>query len=122
MVYIARKLRYNRAMKIALSGFNGPVAQAVLAELIRRGHQPENDAANAECVIFFPQGDNSDNAALEAINATLEGKTDRRKNPHPKGTLAYVTWVCAAMLYLPNPEMAIKMRSWGHSSQKPLII
>ena len=38
-----------------------------------------------------------DKDALEAINATLEGKTDRQKNPHPKGTLAYVTWVCARL-------------------------
>ena len=60
-------MRYNRAMKIALSGFNGPVAHAVLAELIRRGHEPANDPANAECVIFFPQAENGDNAALEAI-------------------------------------------------------
>ena len=37
----------------------------------------------------------SDKAALEAINATLEGKTDRQKNPHPQASLAYVTWVCA---------------------------
>ena len=27
----------------------------------------------------------------------LEGKTDRQKNPHPKGSLAYATWVCARL-------------------------
>jgi hypothetical protein len=39
----------------------------------------------------------ADTAALEAINATLEGKTERQKNPHAKGGLAYVTWVCARL-------------------------
>ncbi len=39
----------------------------------------------------------ADKAALEAINATLEGRTDRQKNLHPEGTLAYVTWVCARL-------------------------
>ena len=32
---------------------------------------------------------------LEACCAELEGKTERQKNPHPKGTLAYAAWVCA---------------------------
>ena len=35
--------------------------------------------------------------ALEAVCATLEGKTDRQKNPHPKPTLAYAAWVCARL-------------------------
>jgi Transposase DDE domain. len=35
--------------------------------------------------------------ALEAVCATLEGKTARQKNPHPKGSLAYGTWVCARL-------------------------
>jgi Transposase DDE domain len=35
--------------------------------------------------------------ALEAICATLEGKTDRQKNPHPKTSLAYAAWVCARL-------------------------
>jgi hypothetical protein len=39
----------------------------------------------------------ADKAALEAINVTLEGKTDRQKNPHGEGSLAYVTWVCARL-------------------------
>jgi len=35
--------------------------------------------------------------ALEALSATLEGKTARQKNPHPKGSLAYAAWVCARL-------------------------
>jgi hypothetical protein len=38
-----------------------------------------------------------DQRALEAVCATLEGKTERQKNPHPKGSLAYAAWVCARL-------------------------
>ena len=41
--------------------------------------------------------DPEDRPGLEAICQTLEGKTERQKNPHPKGTLAYATWVCARL-------------------------
>lgn len=38
-----------------------------------------------------------DQPALEAICQTLEGKTAKQKNPHPKGSLAYASWVCARL-------------------------
>ncbi len=41
--------------------------------------------------------DVADQPALEAVCATLEGKTERQKNPHPKGSLAYAAWVCARL-------------------------
>lgn len=41
--------------------------------------------------------DPADIPALEAICATLEGKTARQKNPHPRGSLAYAAWVCARL-------------------------
>jgi hypothetical protein len=41
--------------------------------------------------------DPTDQPALEAVCATLEGKTERQQNPHPQGTLAYATWVCARL-------------------------
>jgi len=42
---------------------------------------------------FEPQ----DTPLLEACCAQLEGKTQRQKNPHPKGSLAYAAWVCARL-------------------------
>lgn len=39
----------------------------------------------------------ADLPAVEAISASLEGKTERQKNPHPKGRLAWVAWVCARL-------------------------
>jgi len=41
--------------------------------------------------------DPDDQPALEAICQTLEGKTEKQKNPHPKGSLAYASWVCARL-------------------------
>jgi Transposase DDE domain len=37
--------------------------------------------------------DPADQPILEAISTHLEGKTARQKNPHPKGSLAFVAWV-----------------------------
>ena len=41
--------------------------------------------------------DEEDGPALEAVSATLEGKTERQKNPHPPGALAFAAWVCARL-------------------------
>lgn len=38
-----------------------------------------------------------DQPLLEALSAKLEGKTDKQKNPHPKGSLAFAAWVCARL-------------------------
>jgi len=35
--------------------------------------------------------DPEDQPALEAICQSLEGKTEKQKNPHPKGSLAYAS-------------------------------
>jgi hypothetical protein len=37
--------------------------------------------------------DPADQPIIEALSAKLEGKTERQKNPHPKGSLAFVAWV-----------------------------
>lgn len=39
----------------------------------------------------------ADQPVLEAISASLEGKTAKQKNPHRPGSLAYATWVCARL-------------------------
>jgi hypothetical protein len=43
--------------------------------------------------VFDPE----DQSAMEAICASLEGRTEKQKNPHPKGSLAYGAWVCARL-------------------------
>ena len=39
----------------------------------------------------------ADQPALEAVSRTLEGKTERQKDPHPSGSLAFAAWVCARL-------------------------
>ena len=34
---------------------------------------------------------------IEAIGSSLEGKTERQKNPHAPGSLAFAAWVCARL-------------------------
>ena len=38
-----------------------------------------------------------DRPVFEALSVRLEGATDRQKNPHPKGTLAFAAWVVARL-------------------------
>ena len=41
--------------------------------------------------------DPDDHPALRRICQSLEGKTERQKNPHPSGSLAYAAWVFARL-------------------------
>jgi hypothetical protein len=41
--------------------------------------------------------DPDDKPILEAVSAKLEGKTERQRNPHPKGSLAFAAWVIARL-------------------------
>lgn len=41
--------------------------------------------------------DPADQPLLETLSRKLEGKTQRQKNPHPKGTLAFAAWVIARL-------------------------
>jgi hypothetical protein len=38
-----------------------------------------------------------DQPVLEALSAKLDGKTERQRNPHPKGSLAFAAWVIARL-------------------------
>jgi Transposase DDE domain len=38
-----------------------------------------------------------DQPLLERVSAQLEGNTERQRNPHPKGSLAFAAWVCARL-------------------------
>ena len=39
----------------------------------------------------------ADQPILEAVSARLEGRTERQRNPHPKGSLAFAAWVIARL-------------------------
>jgi hypothetical protein len=53
---------------------------------------------------------------LEAFCNKLEGKTERQKNPHPKGSLAYAAWVCARLGgwtgYYGKPGPVVMLQGW----------
>jgi hypothetical protein len=53
---------------------------------------------------------------LEAFCQKLEGKTERQKNPHPKGSLAYAAWVCARLGgwtgYYGKPGPLVMLNGW----------
>jgi hypothetical protein len=57
-----------------------------------------------------------DQALLEACCSRLEGKTQRQKNPHPKGSLAYAAWVCARLGgwtgYYGKPGPIVMLEGW----------
>lgn len=60
--------------------------------------------------------DADDTLLLEAYCAKLEGKTERQKNPHPKGSLAYAAWVCARLGgwtgYYGKPGPVVMLQGW----------
>ena len=41
--------------------------------------------------------DPDDQPILEAVSVRLAGKTERQRNPHPKGSLAFAAWVIARL-------------------------
>ncbi len=61
---------------------------------------------------FDPQ----DLPLLEATSRDLEGATARQKNPHPPGSLAFATWVCARLGgwtgYYGKPGPIVILRGW----------
>jgi hypothetical protein len=62
--------------------------------------------------VFQPE----DLPLLEAFCAKLEGNTERQKNPHPKGSLAYASWVCARLGgwtgYYGKPGPVVMLEGW----------
>jgi hypothetical protein len=60
--------------------------------------------------------DPADVALLEAFCLKLQGKTERQKNPHPPGTLAYAAWVCARLGgwtgYYGKPGPVVMLQGW----------
>lgn len=53
---------------------------------------------------------------IEACCADLEGKTERQKNPHPRGSLARAAWVCARLGgwtgYYGKPGPVVMLQGW----------
>ena len=67
-----------------------------------------------------------DQPLLEACCTRLEGKTQRQKNHHPQGSLAYAAWVCARLGgwtgYYGKPGPVVMLQGWleFHSMKRGL--
>lgn len=57
-----------------------------------------------------------DTALLQAVNRSVEGKTERQQNPHPPDSLAYAAWVCGRLGgwtgYYGEPGPIVLLRGW----------
>ena len=84
------------------------VQQLVHARDGRQGPAPLRPDTDA----FDPE----DAPLLEAFCLKLQGKTERQKNPHPKGSLAYAAWVCARLGggtgYYGKPGPLVMLNGW----------
>ncbi len=104
-IHIDEPAPRNRLVSAAL------VAAVCIQQLVHARHggpgplRPISDA-------FEPE----DIPLLEACCAELEGKTQRQKNPHPKGALAYAAWVCARLGgwtgYYGKPGPVVMLEGW----------
>lgn len=78
---------------------NGPLEKLVTAILIAAVKvmqlvaEREGKAHRSFTEVFDPD----DQPALERVCKSLEGKTEKQKNPHPEGSLAYAAWVFARL-------------------------
>jgi hypothetical protein len=78
---------------------DGPLEKLVTAVLIAAVHVmqlvDERDGKTGRPLSDLLDLD--DQPALERVCKDLEGKTQKQKNPHPKGSLAYAAWVFARL-------------------------
>jgi len=81
-------LRHNRSLK------NLACATLIAAIQIQQMlHDRDGQANRPMSDVFAP----ADQPLIESIGQSLEGKTERQKNPHPSGSLAHAAWVCARL-------------------------
>jgi Transposase DDE domain len=77
----------NRLVKLAAAAVK---AACVDIQLV----QERDGEHRSDCATVFSA---SEAATLEALNATLQGNTQRQRNPHPKLSLAWAAWVVARL-------------------------
>ena len=69
-------------------------AATVAAVTIKQLVQARDDNTDQRLTDSF---DPDDQPIIEAVSAKLAGKTERQRNPHPKGSLAFAAWVIARL-------------------------
>lgn len=73
---------------------NFAAAATVAAVTVRQLVQARDGTTDQRMAeVFEPQ----DQPIFEAVSASLEGKTERQRNPHPRASLAFAAWVIARL-------------------------
>jgi hypothetical protein len=67
---------------------------AKAAAIIFQLHQARDSGSAEPATVSFPD---HEIAVLNALNARVEGKTMLQKNPHPKNSLAWASWIIARL-------------------------
>ena len=70
------------------------VAAVTIQQLV---HARDGGAGQSRLRPVTDAFDPDDLPLLEALCKSLEGRTERQRNPHPRGSLAYAAWVCAGL-------------------------
>ena len=85
---------------------------AVAVQQLVHGREGDSGGLRLCTDVFEPE----DLPLLKAWCAKLEGKTQRQKNPHPIGSLAYASWVCARLGgwtgYYGKPGPVVMLIGW----------
>jgi hypothetical protein len=101
---------------------DGPRCNLVMAALIaavtvqQLVHARDGADAQGRLRPILDAFEDEDVPLIEALCARLEGKTQRQKNPHPKRSLAYASWVCARLGgwtgYYGKPGPVVMLEGW----------
>jgi Transposase DDE domain len=75
-----------RMFNLAAIGLAGAIRTIQLVDARDGGPRPATDVIDASFAV-----------ALERLSKKLEGKTQRQKNLHPPGSLAFVAWIAARL-------------------------
>lgn len=89
------------------------IAAVVVQQLV---HARDGEGEQASLRPLTDAFEPEDLPLLQAFCAKLEGKTQRQKNPHPPGSLAYAAWVCARLggwnCYYGKPGPITMLNGW----------
>ena len=95
-----------RLFKLAVVGLATACRTMQLVDARHGSPRPATDVIDAALL-----------SAAEAIGATLEGKTERQKNPHPPHSLAWLAWIIARLggwnCYYKPPGPKTMRAGWG---------
>jgi hypothetical protein len=96
-----------RMFNLTAIGLAGAIRTIQLVDARDGGPRPSTDVIDANFA-----------AALERLSKKLEGKTLRQKNPHPPGSLAFVSWIAARLggwnCYYKPPGVKTMHNGWRH--------